>query len=89
VADNGGGSVATGICETLWADEVTFWMVAEGMVDVAGVTYIADMAVIAGIGPSCETTGDKVDAGSVELDGANAGVGVRVGGIDMGMLYIN
>ncbi|KAH9296256.1 hypothetical protein KI387_039844, partial [Taxus chinensis] len=56
-----------------------------GMVDVAGATEVADVAVIVGIGPSCETTGGKVDAGSTEPDGADAGVGARVGGIDMGM----
>ncbi|KAH9300909.1 hypothetical protein KI387_012492, partial [Taxus chinensis] len=55
-----------------------------GMVDVAGATEVADVAVIAGIGPSYETTGGKVDAGSMEPDGADAGVGARVGGIDMG-----
>ncbi|KAH9316820.1 hypothetical protein KI387_044558, partial [Taxus chinensis] len=55
------------------------------MVDVAGATEVADMTVIAGIGPSCEMTGGKVDAGSTEPDGADAGVGVRVRGIDTGM----
>ncbi|KAH9302482.1 hypothetical protein KI387_014065, partial [Taxus chinensis] len=55
------------------------------MVDVAGVTEVADAAVIVGIGPSYKTTGGKVDAGSIEPDGADARVGERVGGIDTGM----
>ncbi|KAH9306744.1 hypothetical protein KI387_011148, partial [Taxus chinensis] len=74
VTDTGGGSVAMGICETIGADEVVFWVVFKGMVDVAGVTDVADAAVIVGIGPSCEMTGGKVDAGRVEPDGADAGV---------------
>ncbi|KAH9302544.1 hypothetical protein KI387_014127, partial [Taxus chinensis] len=59
------------------------------MVYVASAMDVAEMAVRAGIGPSCETTGGKVDAGSMELDRADAGVGARVGGIHTGMLYIN
>ncbi|KAH9320670.1 hypothetical protein KI387_015309, partial [Taxus chinensis] len=55
------------------------------MVDVTGVMDIVDTAVIAGIGPSYEMTGGKVDAGSVESDGADVGVGARVRGIDTGM----
>ncbi|KAH9315849.1 hypothetical protein KI387_024476, partial [Taxus chinensis] len=54
-----------------------------------GATEVADTTVIKGIGPSCKMTGGKVDAGSTELDGADARVGARVGGIDTGMLYIN
>ncbi|KAH9298515.1 hypothetical protein KI387_030197, partial [Taxus chinensis] len=60
-------------------------VVVEGTVDVTGATEVADAAVITGIGPNCETTRDKVDAGSTELDGANTGVGARVRGIDMGV----
>ncbi|KAH9293397.1 hypothetical protein KI387_041400, partial [Taxus chinensis] len=77
VTDMGGGNVATGMCETLGVDEVVFGVVVEGMVDVTGATEMADVAVIAGIGPSCEMTGGKVDAGSTEPDGADAGVGMR------------
>ncbi|KAH9322014.1 hypothetical protein KI387_016653, partial [Taxus chinensis] len=60
-----------------------------GMVDVVGATEVENAAVIVGIGPSCETNGGKVDVGSIELDGADAGVGVKVKGIDMSMSYIN
>ncbi|KAH9302344.1 hypothetical protein KI387_013927, partial [Taxus chinensis] len=73
VTDTGGGSVATGICETIGVDEVVFWVVGEGIVDVVGAMDVADVEVIAGIGPSCEMIGGKVDAGSVEPDGADAG----------------
>ncbi|KAH9331846.1 hypothetical protein KI387_003954, partial [Taxus chinensis] len=59
------------MCETLGVDEVAFWVVFEGIVDVVGATEVEDMAVIVGIGPSCEMTGGKVDAGSTELDGAD------------------
>ncbi|KAH9294955.1 hypothetical protein KI387_038543, partial [Taxus chinensis] len=59
------------------------------MVDVAGAMEVEDAAVIVGIGPSCETTEGKVDTGNVELAGADAGVGVRVEGMDTGMSYIN
>ncbi|KAH9312290.1 hypothetical protein KI387_027325, partial [Taxus chinensis] len=52
------------------------------MVDVVDAMEVADASVIAGIRLSCETTGGKVDAGSMEPDGADAGVGVRFGGID-------
>ncbi|KAH9322492.1 hypothetical protein KI387_017131, partial [Taxus chinensis] len=50
------------------------------MVDVAGATDVADMEVRAGIGPSCETTRGKVDAGNTGLTGAGAEVGASVGG---------
>ncbi|KAH9310813.1 hypothetical protein KI387_025848, partial [Taxus chinensis] len=60
-----------------------------GTVDVMGATEVTDVAVIAGIEPNCETTGGKVDAGSMEPDGADVEVGVRVRGIDTGMPYIN
>ncbi|KAH9323745.1 hypothetical protein KI387_018384, partial [Taxus chinensis] len=69
--------------------EVMFGVVTEGMVDVMGATGVRDMTVIAGIGPNYETTGGKVEVGSTELDGAEVEVGVRVGGIDTGMPYIN
>ncbi|KAH9316434.1 hypothetical protein KI387_025061, partial [Taxus chinensis] len=46
---------------------------------------VTDVEVIVGIGPSCEMTGGKVEAGSTEPDGADAGVGARVEGIDTGM----
>ncbi|KAH9302721.1 hypothetical protein KI387_014304, partial [Taxus chinensis] len=89
VTDTEGGCVATGICETIGVDEVMFWVVGEGIVDVAGATDVVDAVVIAGIGLSYEMIGGKVDEGSVELEGADAEVGVRVRGIDMGMSYIN
>ncbi|KAH9296501.1 hypothetical protein KI387_040089, partial [Taxus chinensis] len=57
VIDTRGGCVAMGICETIGTDEVMFWVVDEGIVDVAGVINVVDVAVIAGIGPSCEMTG--------------------------------
>ncbi|KAH9313411.1 hypothetical protein KI387_044045 [Taxus chinensis] len=59
------------------------------MVDAMGATEVADVAVITGIGPNYETTGGEVDVGSTEPDGADAGVGARVGGIDTDMPYIN
>ncbi|KAH9305694.1 hypothetical protein KI387_010098, partial [Taxus chinensis] len=57
-------------------------VVVEGTVDVMGAIEVADAEVIAGIGPNCEMTGGKVDAGSIEPDAADAGVGARVRGID-------
>ncbi|KAH9317562.1 hypothetical protein KI387_019331, partial [Taxus chinensis] len=83
IIDTGGGNVAMGMCETLGADEVGFGVVVAGMVDVAGATEVADVVFIEDIGPSCETIGGKVDAGNTEPDGDDAGVGERVGGIDM------
>ncbi|KAH9294280.1 hypothetical protein KI387_040516, partial [Taxus chinensis] len=62
------------MCETLGGDEVVFGVVVEGTVDVMGATEVTDVAVIVGIGPNCEMTGGKVDAGSTELDGADVGV---------------
>ncbi|KAH9315567.1 hypothetical protein KI387_024194, partial [Taxus chinensis] len=59
------------------------------MVDVTGATEVTDGVVIVGIGTSYEMIGGKVEVGSEELDGDNVGVGVRVGGIDTGMPYIN
>ncbi|KAH9298429.1 hypothetical protein KI387_030111, partial [Taxus chinensis] len=55
------------------------------MVDVAGAMDVVYTIVIAGIEPSYEMTGCKLDVGNTEPDGTNAGVGVRVGGIDIGM----
>ncbi|KAH9319081.1 hypothetical protein KI387_020850, partial [Taxus chinensis] len=52
------------------------------MVDVAGVTDVADAVVIAGIGPSCKMNHSKVEAGSAEPDGVDTGVGTRAEGID-------
>ncbi|KAH9313600.1 hypothetical protein KI387_022227, partial [Taxus chinensis] len=72
-----GGCVATGICETIGVDEVTFWVVGESIVNVAGVIDVADAAVIAGIGPSCKTTGGKANADNVESEGADTAVGTR------------
>ncbi|KAH9331787.1 hypothetical protein KI387_003895, partial [Taxus chinensis] len=69
-----------GICETIGADEVAFWMIGEGILDVAGAIDVADAAIIVGMGPSYEMTGGKVEVGSVELDGANTEVGTRFGG---------
>ncbi|KAH9306971.1 hypothetical protein KI387_011375, partial [Taxus chinensis] len=63
--------------ETLGVDEVVFGVVVKGTVDVMGAIEVTDVAVIAGIEPNYETTGGKVDAGSTELDGADAEVGAR------------
>ncbi|KAH9332192.1 hypothetical protein KI387_044336, partial [Taxus chinensis] len=56
-----------------------------GTVDVTGAMEVTDAAVIAGMGPNCETTGGKVNAGNIEPDGVDVGVDVRFKGIDMGM----
>ncbi|KAH9327853.1 hypothetical protein KI387_044345, partial [Taxus chinensis] len=74
VIDTGGGNVATGMCETLGANEIVFEVVVEGTVDVTGDTGVTYMVVIAGIRPNYEITRGKVDAGSTEPDGADAGV---------------
>ncbi|KAH9327390.1 hypothetical protein KI387_007568, partial [Taxus chinensis] len=50
------------------------------MVDVASAIEVIDVEVIMGIGHSCEMTGGKVEVGSVEPDGADAGVGTRAEG---------
>ncbi|KAH9312136.1 hypothetical protein KI387_027171 [Taxus chinensis] len=84
-----GGCVVMGICEIIGMDEVMFWVVDEGIVDVMGAIDVVDVAVITGIGPSCEMTGGKVDVGSTELEGVDAEVGTSVCGIDTGMSYIN
>ncbi|KAH9331752.1 hypothetical protein KI387_003860, partial [Taxus chinensis] len=78
VTDTGGGNVAMGMCETLGADDIVFGVVVDGMVDVTGATEVTYTAVIAGIGPNCETNGGKVDARSTKPDGVDAGVGARV-----------
>ncbi|KAH9298703.1 hypothetical protein KI387_030385, partial [Taxus chinensis] len=51
-----------------------FGVVVEGTVDVTGAMGVTDVAVIAGIGPNYEMTGGKVDVGSTEPDGTDAGV---------------
>ncbi|KAH9309052.1 hypothetical protein KI387_036963, partial [Taxus chinensis] len=68
VIDIGGGCVAMGIYETKGMDKVMFWVVDEGIVDATGALDVANMAVIAGIGSSCEMTGGKVDVGSTEQE---------------------
>ncbi|KAH9296482.1 hypothetical protein KI387_040070, partial [Taxus chinensis] len=70
VINMGGGYEATGIRETIRVDEVAFWVVSEGIVDVVSAIDVVDMEVIVGIGPSCEMTGRKVDEGNTELTGA-------------------
>ncbi|KAH9298531.1 hypothetical protein KI387_030213, partial [Taxus chinensis] len=62
------------MCDTLEENEVVFGVVIEGIVDVMGVTEVADAEVIVGIGPNYEMIGRKVDVGSTEPDGANVGV---------------
>ncbi|KAH9294717.1 hypothetical protein KI387_038305, partial [Taxus chinensis] len=57
--------------------------------DVTGATEVVDATFIAGIGPNYEMTVGKVDAGNMELNAVNVGVGTRFGGIDTGMTYIN
>ncbi|KAH9287452.1 hypothetical protein KI387_031569, partial [Taxus chinensis] len=73
------------ICEIIGADEVMFWVVGKGIVDVVGAIDVADVVVIAGIGPSYEMTRGKGGEGSTELEGADAEVGMSVRGIDMGI----
>ncbi|KAH9316055.1 hypothetical protein KI387_024682, partial [Taxus chinensis] len=65
----------TGICETIGMDEVMFWVVGEGILDVAGAIDVADVAVIVGMGPSYETTGGKAGVGSMEPEEVGAEVG--------------
>ncbi|KAH9320734.1 hypothetical protein KI387_015373, partial [Taxus chinensis] len=52
VTDTKGGSVATGIYETTGVDE--------GMVETAGVIEVVDVEVKDSVGPSYNTTGDKM-----------------------------
>ncbi|KAH9309081.1 hypothetical protein KI387_036992, partial [Taxus chinensis] len=89
VTDTGGRNVAIGMCETLGVDEVVFGVVSEGMVDVMWAMEVTNISVITGIGHNYEMTRGKVDVGSTEPDGADAGVGTRFGGIEMGISYIN
>ncbi|KAH9299701.1 hypothetical protein KI387_031383, partial [Taxus chinensis] len=60
VTNTKGGSVVTGKYETINADDTMFWVVDEGMVETAGVIEVADAAVKTGMGPSCDTIGDKM-----------------------------
>ncbi|KAH9300945.1 hypothetical protein KI387_012528, partial [Taxus chinensis] len=61
-----------GICETIGTNKAMFWMVDEGIVDVAGAIDVADTVVITGMGPSYEMIRDKAGVGSAELEGADA-----------------
>ncbi|KAH9313284.1 hypothetical protein KI387_028319, partial [Taxus chinensis] len=55
------------------------------MVNVAGATEVTNTTFIAGIGPICETTGGKVEVGSIEPNGTDARVGTRAREMDTGM----
>ncbi|KAH9323733.1 hypothetical protein KI387_018372, partial [Taxus chinensis] len=71
VTDTGGVNVATGLYETLGVNEVVFWVVVEGMVDVMGATEVANATFIAGIKPNSEMARGKVDTRIMEPDGAD------------------
>ncbi|KAH9294935.1 hypothetical protein KI387_038523, partial [Taxus chinensis] len=74
VTETRGHNVAMGMCKTLGADEIVFGVVVEGTMDVTCAMGVTNVRVIACIGPKCETTGGKVDVGSMEPDGANVEV---------------
>ncbi|KAH9308359.1 hypothetical protein KI387_036270, partial [Taxus chinensis] len=67
------------------ADDAMFWVVDEGMVDTTGTIEVADVAVKAGVGPSCDTTRDKTSEVIVVGGGAEAEVIIRDGDKDTGM----
>ncbi|KAH9317677.1 hypothetical protein KI387_019446, partial [Taxus chinensis] len=85
VTDIKGGSVTTGIYETIGVDDVMFWVVDEGMVEIAGAIEVADVAVKVGVGPSCNTTGDKTSEVTVVGGGAETEAIIRDGDKDTGM----
>ncbi|KAH9297051.1 hypothetical protein KI387_028733, partial [Taxus chinensis] len=70
VNDTKGGSIVTGIYETVGVEDVMFWVVDEGMVETTGAIEVVDTAVKVGMGPSWEKTGDKT--GEVTMVGGGA-----------------
>ncbi|KAH9298105.1 hypothetical protein KI387_029787, partial [Taxus chinensis] len=78
--DTRGGCVIMGICETIGMNEVIFWVIGKGIVDIMGAIDVADVAVIARIGPICEMTGAKEGVGNTEPEGVDTEVGTSVGG---------
>ncbi|KAH9318251.1 hypothetical protein KI387_020020, partial [Taxus chinensis] len=85
VTDTIGCCVAMGICETMGADGVMAWVVDEGTTDMTGASDTADAMVMAGMGPSCETTGGEAGEGNTALLGADADAGIRAREMDTGM----
>ncbi|KAH9304432.1 hypothetical protein KI387_008836, partial [Taxus chinensis] len=85
VTDTKGGSVVTSIYETTCADDAMFWVVDEGMVETVSVVEVADAAIKAGVGPSYDTTGDKMGEVTMVGGGAEAEAIIRDGDKDMGM----
>ncbi|KAH9293330.1 hypothetical protein KI387_041466, partial [Taxus chinensis] len=55
------------------------------MVETAGATEVADVAVKAGVGPSCDTTGDKIGEVTMVGGGTEVEVVIRDGDKDTGM----
>ncbi|KAH9288734.1 hypothetical protein KI387_032851, partial [Taxus chinensis] len=85
VTDTKGGSIATGIYETIGVDDAMFWVVDEGMVETAGAIEVADVVVKVGMGPSCDTTRDKMGEVTVVGSGDEEKVIIRDGDKDTGM----
>ncbi|KAH9308070.1 hypothetical protein KI387_035981, partial [Taxus chinensis] len=67
------------------ADDVMFWAVDEGMVETTGAIEVVDVVVKASMGPSCDTTGDKMGEVTMVGGGAEAEAIIRDGDKDMGM----
>ncbi|KAH9311187.1 hypothetical protein KI387_026222, partial [Taxus chinensis] len=55
------------------------------MVETTGAMEVTDTTVKAGVGPSCDTTGDKMGEVTVVGGGAEAEVIIRDGDKDTGM----
>ncbi|KAH9328812.1 hypothetical protein KI387_000920, partial [Taxus chinensis] len=55
------------------------------MVETAGAIEVEDVAVKAGVGPSCDTTGDKIGEVTMVGGGAKVETIIRDGDKDMGM----
>ncbi|KAH9302405.1 hypothetical protein KI387_013988, partial [Taxus chinensis] len=64
------------------ADDVMFWVVDEGMVETAGVIEVVDVTVKFGMGPSCDTTGDKTGEVTMVEGAAKAEAIIRNGDKD-------
>ncbi|KAH9311635.1 hypothetical protein KI387_026670, partial [Taxus chinensis] len=82
VTDTMGGCVTMGIYQIMGVEFAKVWVVDEGTKNMKGTRETADVVVMVGMGPSCETTRGKVGEGDVTT-------GTREGEIDIDMSYIN
>ncbi|KAH9305296.1 hypothetical protein KI387_009700, partial [Taxus chinensis] len=87
VTDTMVGCDVIGTYEVAGVDGAMLRVAGEGTVDTIGVIDVVDVAVIADVGPRCETTRGNVDEGNTKLVIDDVEVGVREGRIDMGMPY--